>query len=270
VRQFERVTPKHLRQLVESKQRWMDPLRPEEQSLGFKGWYASRALPHFDAPGAWQFVTFRLADSLPATQRHEQSKAYPDKTSTGVRSVRSVEAPDALMKGDGDVATPLPSSMDETTFQSHDEQLDLGFGECHLKDPRIAEIVQDSLWHFDGVRYRLLAWVIMPNHIHAVIEVWQTPLHKLLQGWKGFSARNANQVLDRTGTFWQSDYFDQYIRDADHYQRVVKYIEWNPVAVGLVRSPEDWTWSSAQFRGAPGAEVPCLTHPTATRTVLKS
>ncbi len=229
------MTPKHIRLLVESKQRWAEPLLPDERELGFKGWHASRGLPHFDAPGLIQFVTFRLGDSMPASLRRERN-----------------DEREAAQNG--------------TERPSYDDHLDKGYGECHLRDPRIAELVQDCLWHFDGIRYRLHAWVIMPNHVHVVVEVWQVPLHTLVQAWKGFTAHAANHILGRGGSFWQPDYFDQYIRDADHFQRVVRYTEWNPVAAGLANSPEEWSWSSARFRGAPGPQVPILTHPTATRT----
>src|SRR5947209_14727652 len=106
--------------------------------------------------------------------------------------------------------------------------IDLGHGSCHLRDNRVAEIVQSNLWHHDGAKYRLLAWVVMPNHIHALIEVWQTPLREILKSLKSYTAKEANKVLGREGTFWEEDYFDRFIRDEDHFRRVVSYIENNP------------------------------------------
>jgi hypothetical protein len=67
-------------------------------------------------------------------------------------------------------------------------------------------------------------------------------------------------------TFWEEDYFDRYLRDDEHYRRVVRYIENNPTKARLVKAPEDWPWSSARYRGEPGPVVPVLTHPTAKRT----
>ncbi len=67
-------------------------------------------------------------------------------------------------------------------------------------------------------------------------------------------------------TFWEADYFDRYLRDDEHYQRVVRYIENNPTKAKLVKAPEHWVWSSAHYRGEPGPVVPALTHPTAKRT----
>lgn len=67
---------------------------------------------------------------------------------------------------------------------------------------------------------------------------------------KSYTANRTNQLLDRAGdTFWQSGYFDRYIRDQEHYRRVVRYIEHNPVKAGLVPTPEEWLWSSARYRG---------------------
>lgn len=126
-------------------------------------------------------------------------------------------------------------------------------------------MVQRAFWHYDGARYRLLVWIVMPNHIHMLIEVWQTPLGKILKDIKSYTAKEANKVLGREGTFWEDDYFDRYIRDEDHYRRVVRYIENNPVKAGLVRMAADWPWSSAHFRDQEGTRAETLTHPTANR-----
>jgi putative DNA methylase len=105
----------------------------------------------------------------------------------------------------------------------------------------------------------------MPNHVHALIEVWQTPLGTILKGWKSYTSKVANKILGCGGTFWQDDYFDRYIRDEDHYRRVVRYIENNPVKAGLVRMPAEWPWSSAHFRNQEGTSHGTLTHPTSNR-----
>jgi putative transposase len=144
--------------------------------------------------------------------------------------------------------------------------------------------VQENLWHHDGVKYRLLAWVIMPNHVHALVEIWSVPLGEILKSWKSYTSKEALKILrggdgpspsfnskahgDKLSpprTFWEEDYFDRYRRDEDHYRRVVRYIESNPAKTGLVKSPEEWAWSSAHFRGEPGPVVPVLTHPAAKR-----
>jgi REP element-mobilizing transposase RayT len=118
-----------------------------------------------------------------------------------------------------------------------------------LREPRLAEIVEDALLHFDGDRYRLLAWCVMPNHVHAVAEMAGTrSLGDVVQGWKSYSAMAINRHLGRSGAFRQREYYDRFVRDDRHLASVIDYVEQNPVAAGLVERPEDWIWSSASRR----------------------
>ncbi|HEY6981054.1 REP-associated tyrosine transposase [Reyranella sp.] len=105
--------------------------------------------------------------------------------------------------------------------------------------------------YFDGKRYRLLAWCIMPNHVHVVVEPadGQT-LGAIVHSWKSFSAKQANGILGRSGPFWHRDYFDRFIRDEGHLARTIHYVEDNPVKAGLVSMPSEWPWSSSRFRAA--------------------
>ena len=140
--------------------------------------------------------------------------------------------------------------------------LDRGHGECWLRRTEVARRVEEVLRDGDGKTYRLQAWVIMPNHVHLVVNVWQTPLSKLLNQWKGRSARDANQMLSRRGIFWQKDSFDTYIRDADHLSRAIRYTEHNPIRGLLVRAPKQWRWSSARWRDEYN-RLPCQSEPRA-------
>jgi REP element-mobilizing transposase RayT len=176
-----------------------------------EGWHSRGYLPHFDSPDTLQFVTFRLFDSLPA-HAIEQMK---------------------LAAGDA----------------NRDTFLDQGAGACWLRQPEVAQFVEDALLHFDGERYRLIAWTIMPNHVHVLIE----PLagHRLgdiISSWKRFSARMANRALGRSGPFWRDDYWDTYIRNERHFESTVSYIENNPVKAGLVKEPAYWPWGHARLR----------------------
>jgi REP element-mobilizing transposase RayT len=124
--------------------------------------------------------------------------------------------------------------------------MDKGHGSCWLKIPSIAGLVEEALLHFDGERYILNAWVVMPNHVHTLFEPMNgTALESILASWKSFTANKANQTLGRSGQFWSKESFDRYIRDARHFRDVVDYIENNPVRAGLCKRPEDWPWSSA-------------------------
>ncbi len=139
------------------------------------------------------------------------------------------------------------SPTQEVVLRRRIEQyVDAGHGACHLRDPRIARLVQEALLHFDAQRYRLLAWVVMPNHVHGLLETWEGfPLHAIVRLWKSFTAREATTLLNRRGAFWQVDYFDRYSRNEAHWQRVVAYIHENPVKAGLVGRAEEWVWGSA-------------------------
>ena len=108
--------------------------------------------------------------------------------------------------------------------------------------------IRDVLKHFDGERYGLGAWVVMPNHVHLLVDVWDVPLAKLIGNWKSFIAHEANRVLNRSGEFWEREYLDTVIEDEAHRRTAVKYIENNPVKAGLVREAKEWPWSSARHR----------------------
>jgi putative DNA methylase len=202
---------------IRDKRQWHTPPDPKAAKLGFRGWHSRGYLPHFDLPGLVQFISYRLHDAMPASLRHEWA---------------------ALLEIDDELKR-------RTKMEAY---LDLGLGNCELRDARAATAVEENWLRFDGNDYRLLAWVVMPNHIHLLVEIWQTPQAQLVKDWKGFSARRINRLLARRGKLWQDDYWDRYIRDEAHYRKVVHYIESNPVKAGLVKSPQQWPFSSARFR----------------------
>lgn len=114
-------------------------------------------------------------------------------------------------------------------------------------DGRIAQLIEEALLHFDGQRYHLLAWVVMPNHVHVLIETLAGhPLAEVEHSWKSFTAKEANVILGRRGTFWQAESFDRVIRNEQHLANAIQYIHNNPVKAGLVSQAEDWLYSSAR------------------------
>lgn len=122
------------------------------------------------------------------------------------------------------------------------------FSQRFLETPEAAQIVQDALLHFDGERYRILAWCVMPNHTHVIVEQTEGwPLASVVHSWKSFTANAVNRLLGRTGPLWMREYFDRFMRDDDHLSTTIAYVESNPVSAGLVERPEDWPWSSARF-----------------------
>ena len=166
-----RTKREYLRQLVEGKNRWSRPLTEEEKALGFLGWHERGYLPHCDFPGLVQFVTFRLADSMPASRCGEWEHLL------AIEDVREKR-------------TRL------------EEYLDRGHGACQLRKPRIARLVEDALLHFEQQRCQILAWCVMPNHVHVLVHVWQTPLWKLVRSWKRHVAisAGAQQLEHRSPT----------------------------------------------------------------------
>lgn len=131
-----------------------------------------------------------------------------------------------------------------------DNWLDAGAGCCALRHPELAALMQETLLQFDGQRYRLAAWCVMPNHVHVLIEP-RVSLAKIVQSWKSYTgrwamARNAELGLGVPGdALWMRDYWDRYIRNQQHLDAVTAYIHQDPVAAGLCRMPQDWQWSSA-------------------------
>lgn len=188
-----------------------------------RGWYHSRKLPHYDAPAVFQFITFRLADSLPSAKLRE--------IEAGVRQT--------------------PASRREAERRRLVEYwLDQGSGCCALRNEEFSSVFHDGLLLHDGKRYRLIAWCIMPNHVHILIEC-RYSLSRIVQSWKSYSARWAVLHNDRLGLglpigqVWMRGYWDRYIRNEAHLQAAVRYIHENPVKAGLADSPQSWRWSSA-------------------------
>jgi REP element-mobilizing transposase RayT len=143
--------------------------------------------------------------------------------------------------------------------QRIDRYLDQGYGNSFLRDPRIAKLVQDSMLKYDGVRYHLFAWCVMPNHEHSLMQRFDnSELETIMQAHKSYTAHEANKLLNRKGQFCVAEYFDREIRSEEHFYNALRYIENNPVKARLCAKPSDWPYSSARFRergGKAGAWV---------------
>jgi REP element-mobilizing transposase RayT len=170
-------------------------------------------LPHWETNGGTYFVTFRLAGSVPAelVRDLERRKRLPNKLPGDTRpSVKEVEA-----------------------------YLDRCDGTCHLNDPAVSQCVADAIQFLDGKGYRLIAWVVMPNHVHLIFKLLPgASLSRTLHALKSFTAKAANKLLKRTGQFWQREYYDRLIRNDAELQQAVEYVRNNPVFAGL----QDWKW----------------------------
>ncbi|MGL4399230.1 MAG: REP-associated tyrosine transposase, partial [Luteolibacter sp.] len=183
-----------------------------------KGWHSRGYLPHLDAPGEIQALTFRLADALPAKVVASWKKELAEDPRGSEKALRIKIA----------------------------RYEDASRGSCLLRDPVCAEIVQAAFLHFHGARYRLLEWCVMPNHVHVLIHCgFGITLGQIVSSWKSYTAREIHKHTGNSGQLWALDYFDRYIRDLDHLTDARIYIRNNPVKAGLCQKPEDWPWSSA-------------------------
>lgn len=166
-----------------------------------------------------QFITFRLKDSLPRSVVERWRIELTREDDAALR--RRVEA-----------------------------YLDEGYGSSSLKLPEVASVVQDALLYHDGARYRLAAWVVMPNHVHLLATPCGShTLSGIMHSIKSYTASEANKLLGLRGAFWMEDYFDRHVRNSTHYERTRVYIENNPVKAKLCRTSGEWPFSSAWFRG---------------------
>lgn len=139
-------------------------------------------------------------------------------------------------------------------FGRWDKALDTSAtGIKHLANPKVAKLVVESLHHRDGRVYELIAYCIMPNHIHVVFTPLKESkskyyaLSKIMHSLKRHTAREANLILGRTGTFWQHENYDHFARDNAELERIVKYVLYNPVKANLVKEQTDWKWSYCKY-----------------------
>lgn len=202
-----------------------------------RGFYR-RHLPHFDAIGRIVFVTFNLKGALPAEARARLRAEREEMEGLLTRIAPSSGANEK---------SNLLLDHARKLFRISEEFLDAAeHGPRDLADPEVARIVRDRIVEGAGRFYELLAYVVMPNHVHLLIRP-RVELERILGGIKKASALEIHRRRrgSEGGAFWQDESFDHFPRDADAVERFVRYIEGNPVAAGLCEKAEDWPWSSA-------------------------
>ncbi len=229
-----------------------------------------RKLPHIQPPGATFFITFRLADSMPAA--------------VWLKLRKRLEELYREMEEEGEDVQDLALARERLWFQEYEEYLhNASTGPTWLKDERLAALVSEDFQHFADDRYRLDAFCVMPNHAHVVLmplpntETGKEAClnHRLVEDGKGnlgyligtepgnrqfvavtfhslasimhsikrHSARECNRLLGRTGSFWQDENYDHYIRDESEWMRTLRYVINNPIKAGLVEEWQQWPWS---------------------------
>ena len=107
-------------------------------------------------------------------------------------------------------------------------------------------MIEATLFYFDGKKYKLIGYVLMPNHVHILIKPLENnSLASIMHSLKSYTSHEANKILERTGKFWSKEYFDRYMRDHDHFIKTLNYVHNNPVKAGLCKKFFDWRFSSA-------------------------
>jgi putative transposase len=171
-------------------------------------------LPHYDANTVVQHVVFRTFGSLP---NHILAKLGPQNEK------------------------PTSAQIDLVLDQSSHDAV--------FSEPTFAEIMQSALRYFDGDRYDLQAWCVMPNHVHVVFVPSQDALlGNIVKSWKHSVAWRINKLRSTRGSVFAPDYFDRYIRNLRQSETAIHYVEANPVKAGLCGRASDWPWGSAFHR----------------------
>jgi Rad3-related DNA helicase/REP element-mobilizing transposase RayT len=190
-------------------------------------------LPHWERAGAIYAINFRLADSLPVhvvDQWRVERDAIVETAQQSNRPLTEVEL----------------DQLKHLFSERIERFLDAGTGSCWLRQEPIARLVAEQLKRFDGKRYALLAWCVMPNHVHAVVQpVEGFDLPGILHSWKSYTANKANKLLGRHGEFWQPEYYDHLIRDDAALEHAIDYAWKNPDNAGL----ESWEWRGKSGTG---------------------
>ena len=197
-----------------------------------------RNLPHIHLEGYPMFITFNLTESI------------PKEVVAGLISQREQELKNLSPKSNEYY------KIHKKYFGKYDEWLDNSkSGHQWLRNENLAEIVAKKIHSMANERYELVAFCIMPNHVHLLIRSFTDktvghhgktanyPLADTLRLIKGSTARECNLGLGRTGKFWHIESYDHYVRDEEEFQRIIKYILNNPVKAGLVKEWKQWKFT---------------------------
>lgn len=223
--------------------------------MEYKQFYR-RKLPHRHSPGATLFLTFRLAGSIPKSviEKWKQEKIWLEKEQERILNNKTVNQnqKESFLEFQRRWFVKFEEVL-------HKEESDIVW----LKNKDIANLVADSLKYRDGKVYKLIAFCIMSNHVHVVFKPLLTErslkevpnsnplkfesdaptLGEIMQSLKGYTAHEANKILNRTGQFWEEESYDHEVRNDEELSRIIKYVLNNPVKAGLVKNWRDWQWS---------------------------
>ena len=186
-------------------------------------------LPHWDQEGATYFITWRTADSIP--------KAVWEQWRNERAAWLAEHGIDPTLEDWRKYVEEL-SEAERKDFRRFskalENEVDAGHGACLLRRAELAGIVADSLRFFDGTRYTLGDFVVMPNHVHLLVGgMAREAMRKQVESWKKWSAIKINEASGRRGRFWQDENFDHLVRNEASFVTFRDYIAQNPVKAGL-------------------------------------
>ena len=192
--------------------------------------FAERNLPHWFQPGATAFVTFRTKDSMP----RKVLERWQRELDVWLRE-RGLDSQTANVS---QIMQQWPRPVQNEYRRLRNRLWHFALDECHgacvLRRPELAAIVSKSLLHFDGERYNLDSFVVLPNHIHLLVQMRAShTLAKQVESWLRYTGRQINERLGVRGAFWQSEPFDHLVRSAEQFEYFRKYIVDNPVKARL-------------------------------------
>jgi putative transposase len=200
---------------------------------------SARNLPHWFQVDAAIFVTFRTADSLPKEvvlrmiaelREWLLNHGLPAELAEFVLSTKQPRYERLLAQVDTKQQRELKKLINQLFHRS----LDDCHGECLLKSSMLAQFVSDAIREFDDVRYDLDSFVVMPNHVHVLVQFRQGyDLSTVSQSWMRYTARRINKEIGRTGVLWQPEAFDHIIRSPEQFEYLHRYIAENPKKANL-------------------------------------
>ena len=184
-----------------------------------------RKLPHWSQAGTVAFITWRTWDSMP--------RAVVDRW---ISEREDWLARNGINCGQADWNLKLARLTESQLYEFRtlmaerwNGELDQCHGRCVLRNPDAAGIVADSLHHFDGDRYNLSAFVVMPNHVHILVAFRdEEGMLNQCESWKHYTATKLNRMIGRRGRFWEVDDFDHLVRSTEAFDHYCRYIADNP------------------------------------------
>jgi REP element-mobilizing transposase RayT len=196
-----------------------------------------RNLPHFHLSGQTYFITWMLSGSLPKSVLSRMDLEY--------KKMKSSLQDEKLPKKN------IRKLKTRNYIKSFDNELhSTGISKYYLRKPEIAKITADSIHYWDNIKYNLLTYCIMPNHVHTVLTTFEKDedgkiiyLQDILESIKKYSARRCNKQLKRRGKFWQHESFDRIIRDREDLYWTLLYVIENPVNAGMCKTWQDFEWT---------------------------